>query len=213
MLSLTAINFGATVNASAPVAIGSELFFTANEATHGNQVWETNGTAAGTVRLSDGHDVKAQRRHHPLRPHRRRQHVFFPPTTSPTATRSGRPTAPPPAPRWSATSTPAATASSPTDLTAVGDTLYFVGYDPNDGMQLFESDGTAAGTQMVADIPGANGYPGSYPTDLTAAGGMLYFSATDATHGTQLWSANPSTGATTMLTRATRRAAGRCRST
>ena len=83
----------------------------------------------------------------------------------------------------------------PSDLTAVGNTLYFVGYDPADGMQLFQSNGTAAGTQMVADIPGASGYPGCYPTDLTAAGGLLYFAATDATHGTQLWSANPSTGA------------------
>ena len=72
----------------------------------------------------------------------------------------------------------------PYELTAVGGTLYFVGLDPSDGEQLFESNGTAAGTTMVTDIPGANGYPGCYPSDLTAAGGPLYFSANDGDHGT-----------------------------
>ena len=47
---------------------------------------------------------------------------------------------------------------------------------------------------MVADIPGANGYPGCYPTDLTAAGGLLYFPATDSSHGYQLWAANGTGG-------------------
>ena len=53
---------------------------------------------------------------------------------------------------------------------------------------------------MVADIPGANGYPGSYPTDLTAAGGLLYFAATDSSHGIQLWATNGTSSGTTMLT-------------
>ncbi len=56
LLTAIPINFGATV-ASAPVAIGSELFFAASDATHGNQLWESNGTSSGTIRLSDGNDA------------------------------------------------------------------------------------------------------------------------------------------------------------
>ena len=176
------------------MAIGGELFFTADEATHGNQVWETNGTAAGTVRLSDGHDVNgANGGIFPSDLTAVGNEVFF----SASDFSHGYQI-------WETNGTAAGTQMVsdinpngggifPSDLTAVGNTLYFVGYDPVDGMQLFESNGTAAGTQMVADIPGANGYPGCYPTDLTAGGGLLYFSATDSTHGTQLWSANPLT--------------------
>ena len=93
------------------------------------------------------------------------------------------------------------------DLTAVGGTLYFDAIDTNpadaasaDGVQLFESNGTAAGTMIVKDIPGANGYPGSYPADLAAAGGQLYFSATEGGYGSQLWTTNGTAAGTTMLT-------------
>jgi ELWxxDGT repeat protein len=56
MLTLSAINFGATVE-SAPVAINGELFFAGQDATHGTQLWETNGTAAGTIRLTNSNDA------------------------------------------------------------------------------------------------------------------------------------------------------------
>ena len=56
LLSLTAINFGATVT-STPVVANGELFFAADDSTHGKQLWESNGTAAGTVRLTDGNDA------------------------------------------------------------------------------------------------------------------------------------------------------------
>ena len=56
LLTAIPINFGATVT-SAPVAINGELFFAANDATHGKQLWESNGTAAGTIRLTDGNDA------------------------------------------------------------------------------------------------------------------------------------------------------------
>ena len=58
----------------------------------------------------------------------------------------------------------------PYDLTAVGGTLYFDAVDHHDGVQLFESNGTAAGTTMVKDIPGANSYPGSYPHEPDGRG-------------------------------------------
>src|SRR5690348_2112667 len=49
LLSLTAINFGATV-ASPPVAVGGKLFFAATDGVNGTQLWETDGTS--TVRLT-----------------------------------------------------------------------------------------------------------------------------------------------------------------
>jgi ELWxxDGT repeat protein len=50
------------------------------------------------------------------------------------------------------------------------------------------TDGTPAGTKLVADIyPGPEG---SFPTDLTDVNGTLYFSADDGVHGTELWISN-----------------------
>jgi ELWxxDGT repeat protein len=52
MLSLTAINFGATVS-STPVAMNGVLYFSATESAHGSQLWSSNGTSSGTVMLTD----------------------------------------------------------------------------------------------------------------------------------------------------------------
>jgi ELWxxDGT repeat protein len=75
----------------------------------------------------------------------------------------------------------------PTDLTAVGDTLFFAaGADDGSGRELWRSDGTAPGTFRVKDIwSGANS---SNPNSLTAVGGLLFFRATDVSVGAaNLW--------------------------
>ena len=41
---------------------------------------------------------------------------------------------------------------NPSDLTAVGNTLYFLADDGVNGEELWKSDGTPAGTEMVEDI-------------------------------------------------------------
>ena len=79
-----------------------------------------------------------------------------PPTTASTGTSCGRATAPPPAPSWSRTSTPAAASSYPGNLTNVNGTLFFAANDGTHGYELWKSDGTAAGTVLVKDInPGS----------------------------------------------------------
>jgi ELWxxDGT repeat protein len=66
---------------------------------------------------------------------------------------------------------------------------YFDAYDPNHGNELWQSDGTTAGTVLVQDIyPGSQG---SVPTDLTSFNNKLYFFATDPDHGRELWDPPP----------------------
>jgi hypothetical protein len=50
---------------------------------------------------------------------------------------------------------------------------------------LWKSNGTAAGTVLVADIK--PGTAASIPASLTVSGGHLFFSADDGVHGTELW--------------------------
>jgi ELWxxDGT repeat protein len=87
---------------------------------------------------------------------------------------------------------------SPTDLTAVGSTLYFEAYDTTNGRALWKSDGTASGTVMVRDI--YSGSDTSSPLDdLTAVGNFFYFSADDGTNGTELWKSDGTANGTVMV--------------
>src|SRR5262249_41651883 len=60
------------------------------------------------------------------------------------------------------------------------------------GVELWKSDGTAAGTVLVNDI--ASGSSGSYPSNLTNVNGTLFF-----TTGNQLWKSNGTTDGTVLV--------------
>ncbi|MBD2438635.1 ELWxxDGT repeat protein [Nostoc sp. FACHB-110] len=79
--------------------------------------------------------------------------------------------------------------SNPTNLTALGNTLYFTGNDGVSGIQLWKSDGTVAGTTRVTNIN-----PGNFnPNNLTVFGNKLLFSANDGVNGRELWVYNGTT--------------------
>jgi ELWxxDGT repeat protein len=78
--------------------------------------------------------------------------------------------------------------SYPSFLTNVNGTLYFRANDGIAGDELWTSDGTEAGTVMVADI--AEGSGGSNPDSFTEIAGKLFFVATDELHGRELWVAD-----------------------
>ena len=140
---------------------GGKLFFVADDGTHGDELWTSDGTAAGTHMVKDidpGTDV------------------------------------------WGD-----ANSSSPTNLTALNGELYFSANDGADGRELWVSDGTANGTNMVKDIhPGSASGLGQDSPDaafpvMLAASGKLFFNADDGVHGQELWISDGSAAGTHMV--------------
>lgn len=66
--------------------------------------------------------------------------------------------------------------SSPSDFAAMGDYVYFAAETSETGRELWRTNGTAAGTTLVADL--APGSASSNPSGLSARNGVLYFLAT-----------------------------------
>jgi ELWxxDGT repeat protein len=91
---------------------------------------------------------------------------------------------------------------SPDELAAFGDLLLFIANDGQHGRELWRSDGTAEGTQLVKDIfPGA---AGGYFPGFVGAGGLVYFSAVPVDGGVisgsaSLWSSDGSEAGTRLV--------------
>src|SRR5262249_20879815 len=86
--------------------------------------------------------------------------------------------------------------SSPS-LVNVNGTVFFANADPVTGWELWESDGTAAGTHIVKDINPGSG--SSSPRNLTNVNGTLYFIADDGVHGRALWKSDGSADGTVLV--------------
>jgi ELWxxDGT repeat protein len=82
------------------------------------------------------------------------------------------------------------------NLTTIGSRVFFSVKSAANGVELWTSDGTAAGTVMVKDINPGQG--DSNPQFLTNVNGTLYFEADDGAHGGELWKSD-GTAAGTLL--------------
>ncbi len=87
--------------------------------------------------------------------------------------------------------------SYPLNLTNVNGTLFFTANDGINGVELWKSDGTAAGTVLVKDINIGGGW--SQPEYLTAVGNVLYFSADDGVNSRELWKSDGTEAGTVMV--------------
>ena len=173
-------------NPYALCAVGDKMFFSAHNNEIGEELWVTTGTRESTVLVKDIADGAASSS--PYETIEYGGYAYFA-ATHPLTGRE----------LWRTDGTPQGTIlvadvnddlsinppSRPEQLTPCGDYLFFVANDLRHGVELWRSDGTDAGTVLVADI--FPGRAGSHPHALTAAGSTLYFVADNGSHGNELW--------------------------
>ncbi len=185
LLADTIPGSGSSFVETSVLAYGSGAVFTA-----ANRPWFTDGTAAGTVKLSDatepvplgacaaGFLLQARDSVH------------------------GREL-------WLTDGTPAGTQllmdvhaeatrnSNPRYFLSLGDRALFQATDEVVGNELWSTDGTAAGTTLVIDI--APGPADSYPVPLATIGGVALLAADDGATGYELWRSDGTAAGTFRL--------------
>jgi ELWxxDGT repeat protein len=180
------------------VIMNNILYFAAWDGLHqGHQLWKTDGTANGTVRVKSDNSIK-----YPEDLFEYNGNLYFSATDSDIIDRE----------LFKSDGTDAGTilvknirvgnyqGSAPRKFTVANNVLYFEAYDDNSGGELWKTDGTASGTLMVKDIysGGLSGliYPNTF---LTNCNNGLFFPANDGINGVELWKSDGTMNGTVLV--------------
>jgi ELWxxDGT repeat protein len=178
---------------------GATVFFAADDGVHGNDLWRTDGTLAGTALVKDVNpslrsdastnlDGASELNGKLLFYANDGVHGYEPWITD--GTESGT--------RMIADTDPRETVSNyGSRFVPAGHQCFFTAYDQPHGLELWVTDGTETGTHLVRDInPGviwSNASPG------VSMGPTLFFTANDGVHGSEVWVSDGTESGTRML--------------
>lgn len=172
---------------------GSLIFFIAHESGQPDSLWRTDGTAAGTWRLTHQDLALYEQEPSDLTEHNGQLFFFA------NLLVGGRGL-------WRTDGTEAGTMlvrsflpepvlgdddppePESHDLTSFAGHLFFSAKEEVTGRELWISDGTPERTRVLLDI--LPGLDSAAPTAITAAEGRLWFAALDSTHGRELWTSD-----------------------
>ncbi|HZL36648.1 MAG TPA: ELWxxDGT repeat protein [Tepidisphaeraceae bacterium] len=170
---------------------GGTLYFTADDGAHGMQLWTSDGTTAGTQRLTNIPDNIGNFAYMlPLG-----SHLLF---LGNDGTHGAE--------MWGSDGTAAGTgllrdiwpgynSSEPHSFANIGGKVLFAATDTTQGMQLWGTDGTSAGTSLVKVL--TMSINGLIPKGLSAVGGRVVFAGGNA--GPGLWSSDGTVSGTQLF--------------
>lgn len=185
-----------------PLIVGSNLFFTADDGTHGLELWRSDLDTGLTVLVRDINPGLGPS--DPIRFTEMGGILYF----AAGDLTSGREL-------WrsdgtlagtvlvsdifpgAASAFPLATEVVPFALVNANGTLYFPALHPTFGIELWRSDGTAAGTALVANINPGGGH--SFPFNFALVSSTLYFTADEPTNGRELWRTEVGSSTATLV--------------
>ena len=174
--------------------MGAKLLFVVSHPDYGEELWRSDGTAAGTKRVKE---INPGADSHPsyLTPMKigTKHILFFRAYDSVHGAELWRSDGTAAGTKLVSDIVPGGGFSAPSDLRVmkIGTKrmLFFRADDGTSGEELWRSDGTAAGTKRVKDInPGtANSFPGDFTVMKVGTKRVLFFAASDGTSGRELW--------------------------
>lgn len=184
-------------NPSSITTVGNSVFFSAQTANEGEELWKSDGTELGTQIVRD--IIPGTGQSNPRHLAEYNGLLYFAATDG-----SGDEEL------WVSDGDESGTqrlininnngSSTPTKLKTAGALLYFTATDGNTGIELWSTDGSQPGTLRVKDINPGSG--GSNPTILTPSGGRMFFRAFDGAsnnHGEELWVSDGTEGGTYLV--------------
>ncbi len=169
------------------MAVDDLLFFSARNELSGQELWKSDGTAAGTVLVKD--IAPGGLFSNPTEFVAMNGLLYF-------VARDGDEHYG----LWQSDGTATGTvpikifASKPNNLVAANGLLFFQGNDGINGRALWKSDGSSTGTVLVKDIR-----PASVIRELVVANELVFFIGDDDIHGRELWKSDGTTSGTVMV--------------
>ena len=190
------------------IFLNGVLYFAANDAIHGEELWRSDGTEEGThivANIAPGADYSSPNNfvllnstlYFLINAHSKQQKL---PITHSQL--------------WKSDGSEEGTvevyelSDSVDELTVFKGYLYFTSHDGTYGSELWRSDGSEEGTVLFKDINqeenlGSQKAPAinesSYPRDFCVVGDTLFFTADDGVNGRELWKSDGSVAGTEMV--------------